>query len=138
MPTSSSSLPVRINDSDYSRRWRLLGGDDGVRTYRMSADRSRIVFSPEFGGGNVEEVVVGRGLIKWYCATGSGGGGAKAKRTRKKRTPSLSPSREQKIFFLEVSPDCAFGPGAIEVVCLDDKVVGCVLHCSLLLQYTAL
>ncbi len=52
-------LTVRANEGEYARKWRLLPGGE-ERTYRMTADRSRVVLSPQFGGGNAEDIVVPR------------------------------------------------------------------------------
>ncbi len=90
---SSPYLLVSVSDSAYARRWRLRP----ECVYKMSADKFRIVFNKDLEREEGEHqpgcssVVIGRGLIKWYCAD------------------------ERGCFYLELSSDCAFGPGAIQV-----------------------
>ncbi len=82
--------------------------------------------------GNISISKSCRGLIKWYCSTGGGDCKKKKKKTGARRRSKkhefderedpATASVDQKMFFLEISPDCAFGPGAIELICLEEKV----------------
>lgn len=92
---------VNVVETSYARKWSLSGGTD----YQMSVNKSRILFCHES-----KRVVVGRGLLKWYCNSGNNQQGS---------VPSSENVRET--FYLEISSGAARGPGIIEIYSVEKR-----------------
>ena len=58
-------LLVRIaKETEYTRRWKLFGGE---ARYKLGANRSRIVLQRDDLETGDRSIIIGRGLIKFYC-----------------------------------------------------------------------